>query len=365
MVALESHANLSPALDLYERRMQLKSEKSRELINVVQETIDFARALKGNPHQFVDETNTNVPIIDLSQADDVCADALFAAATEWGFFQVVGHGLPQELVDAMFETNKKFMSLDQATKMKSGFAREALCGYDRQKQVHPSSGVPDFKENFLMAARKGAMDGLWPEAVPEFEQNSKLFMEASHQIGTRILKLLELKLGMREGTVSDTNTLWGDEGKCVLRLLHYPPTEVLQKPGVDQWRAAPHTDFASLTLLFQRPGEGGLQCAHRHPSSRVDATTPLAWQPVAPIEGAITCNIGDMLMRWSGDRLVSNLHRVAMPSKEQATKSRYSIAFFMQADDSTVIESNKYKPCTAREMVQGRVRAMWASEQKR
>ena len=83
-----------------------------------------------------------------------------------------------------------------------------------------------------------------------------------------------------------------------------------------------------------------------------------------PITGAITCNIGDMLMRWSSDRLISNLHRVVMPSGEDAAKSRYSMAFFLQPDDSALIESDKYETVTAREMIQGRVRAYWPTTDK-
>jgi len=37
------------------------------------------------------------------------------------------------------------------------------------------------------------------------------------------------------------------------------------------------------------------------------------WSPADPLEGAITVNIGDMLMQWSDDRLKSTFHRVRMP----------------------------------------------------
>lgn len=265
----------------------------------------------------------------------------------------------------MFDVNREFMVLDQTIKEMSKFQRSAICGYEKMKQVHPSSGIPDIKENFLMAARKGAMDDFWPrEAMPDFEPKSKRFMEQCHKVGTRILSLLESKLDISKGQITDCNTLWGDEGKCVLRLLHYPPTRSFGDVPANQWRAAPHTDFALLTLLFQIPGEDGLQCAQRHHSKDVTASDPLGWQPVPPITGAITCNIGDMLMRWSSDRLISNLHRVVMPSGEDAAKSRYSMAFFLQPDDSALIESDKYETVTAREMIQGRVRAYWPTTDK-
>lgn len=46
----------------------------------------------------------------------------------------------------------------------------------------------------------------------------------------------------------------------------------------------------------------------------------------------ITCNIGDMLMRWSDDKLLSNLHRVRMPKPKEFLGPRYSIAHFALAN---------------------------------
>ena len=44
-------------------------------------------------------------------------------------------------------------------------------------------------------------------------------------------------------------------------------------------------------------------------------------------------NIGDMLSRWAdGPHVLSNLHRVRMPTAAECGRPRQSIAFFMQAD---------------------------------
>ena len=56
--------------------------------------------------------------------------------------------------------------------------------------------------------------------------------------------------------MSGAHTLWGDDGQCTLRLLHYPPIDyrAAGAPPADYWRAGPHTDWDCVTLLFQRPG---------------------------------------------------------------------------------------------------------------
>ena len=41
----------------------------------------------------------------------------------------------------------------------------------------------------------------------------------------------------------------------------------------------------------------------------------------SPLEGAITVNIGDILMRWSDDTLKSTYHRVRVPEKVRSFRS--------------------------------------------
>ena len=119
------------------------------------------------------------------------------------------------------------------------------------------------------------------------------------------------------------------------------------------WRAAPHTDWACLTLLYQLPGNEGLECAA---NPRV-GQAHTGWLTVDPIEGGIAVNIGDMLSRWSDGRLLSNLHRVRMPSAEECSRPRYSLAFFAQADKKALIASETNPPITAGEYILGRIRS--------
>jgi len=126
--------------------------------------------------------------------------------------------------------------------------------------------------------------------------------------------------------------------------------------------------WGCLTLLFQRVGEWGLEVCPRNGE----------WTAVGPVEGAITVNIGDMLMRWSDDQLKSTLHRVTYPCYEKdekngekdgktdgngvSFKERYSIAYFMQANKSAVIcgPQKKYPPITAGDYIQMRIKSNYA-----
>jgi len=108
-----------------------------------------------------------------------------------------------------------------------------------------------------------------------------------------------------------------------------------------------------LTLLFQKTGQHGLQVC---PGNKADSN---AWTNVPPKTGLITCNIGDMLMRWSDDKLKSTLHRVRMPKANEYQGERYSIAYFAQANQTVVVQGpeKKYEPITASEYLKQRIAA--------
>lgn len=146
-------------------------------------------------------------------------------------------------------------------------------------------------------------------------------------------------------------------------MLHYMPMSVetckqLTTPdeeGRIHWRAGAHTDWDCITLLYQRPHQAGLECCSNPRTLRTEGGA--RWTPVDPIEGGIAVNIGDMLARWSNSRLYSNLHRVRMPTEEECGTSRYSIAFFAQADKAALIESPGHEPITAGDYILSRVQS--------
>jgi isopenicillin N synthase-like dioxygenase len=113
----------------------------------------------------------------------------------------------------------------------------------------------------------------------------------------------------------------------------------------------------SFPRLFQDEC-GGLQVE--------DPRTPGKFTNVDPIEGALVMNIGDLMMRWSNDTLLSTMHRVTLPpmqdrmtGEERLTRQRKSIVYFLTTDPDTTIETMsscvdekhpaKYEPITQRE----------------
>ncbi|WP_225233334.1 isopenicillin N synthase family dioxygenase [Klenkia terrae] len=283
---------------------------------------------------------------------------LWAAATDIGFFQVVDHGISPTEVDAAFAASQAFFALPAEVKAQYPLKKGLNSGYEFKSQVRPSVGTADQKESFQLT--RPHMAGLWPtdDEVEGFRETLLAFEAHCREVAMAVLSCFADVLGLPRDFFAARHDPANPQYQSTLRLIHYMafPDELLDVPGT--WRAGAHTDFDCLTLLFQREGQAGLQVL---PGTEAVAPSAdgYAWTPVPATDEAITCNIGDMLMRWSDDRLPSNFHRVAAPARGESTDPRYSIAFFAQADKDVVIEppAGSHEPITAGEFLLQRIRA--------
>jgi isopenicillin N synthase-like dioxygenase len=304
----------------------------------------------------VENVDRTIPRIDLSDFEARRAEItgeLWAAATEIGFFQLVNHGIPQSQVDRAFAESARFFSLPDDVKGAYPLRPGTNAGWEKLSQTRPSVGTPDQKESYQVTRPR--MEGLWPTdtELAGFEDFVLGFETQCWDLAMRVLSCFAEKLGFERDFFAEAHDPTSEHYQSTLRLIHYLPVPEEQKGRPGMWRAGAHTDFDCLTLLFQRDGQGGLQVC---PGRDADAQE---WTPVTPSDDAITCNIGDMLMRWSDDRLLSNFHRVKLPGQGDYTGSRYSIPFFAQANRDVVIETpdGTYPPITAHDYLQERVNA--------
>lgn len=304
-----------------------------------------------------------IPKIDLSSFEERkkdIADALWVAATEIGFFQVYNHGIPQADIDRAFSLAEQFFALPVDRKALFPLKPGTNAGWEFREQVRPSTGTPDHKESFQITLPR--MTGLWPNNsdIPDFQDFLTDFEHQNWLLGMKILSCFAMKLGFDEDFFTSRHDPSSLDYQCTLRLIHYMSMEKAQPEDFKSWRAGAHSDFDCLTLLHQRVGEGGLQvCPGKDAQSG-------AWTDVQPETGYVTCNIGDMLMRWSDDKLLSTLHRVRMPEPGEYLGERLSMPFFCQANRDAVIQGpeKKYAPITAQNYLLERLQANFAALQK-
>lgn len=294
--------------------------------------------------------------IDFSDYDkrkDEIADQLWSAAVDVGFFQVYNHGIDLHEIQQAFAMAERFFALPADIKAKYPLRKAYNAGWESKAQVRPSTGTPDQKESYQIT--RPWMNELWPAAdeLPDFEHVMLKFEAQCWQLGMRLLSCFADKLGFDSEFFTRAHTPSESSYQSTLRLLHYYAIAPEYQDKLDLWRAGAHTDYDCLTLLFQQKGQGGLQVC---PGKEMDAQE---WTSIEPAEDVITCNIGDMLMRWSDDQLPSNFHRVKNPLPHEYLGPRYSLAFFCQANRDIVIEGpgKKYPAITAEDYLYQRVNA--------
>jgi isopenicillin N synthase-like dioxygenase len=198
---------------------------------------------------------------------------------------------------------------------------------------------------------------LWPnqQDAPNFQNSVQCFMEQCNRVSQQLLECFALGLGFPEDFFTRCHDISQPDALNSLRFQHYfdlkgtvfdasqiTPIKldaaeecgslVTSEDVNDYYRAGPHTDPDTLTLLFQNnPGHDALEaCQGRNDVTQFNQGTH--WLPLCPQKDELVCNIGDMLMRWSDDQLKSNFHRVKRP--EVDLSSRYTIAYFTQANKS-------------------------------
>lgn len=270
------------------------------------------------------------------------AAAVDRACREVGFLVVVGHGVPQALIDRAHAAARAFFDLDVEIKERyqpppggyvgyRGVASEGL-SYSLDQET-----VPDFKEAYTVSrpdrgddeyftspvGRMYIPDNPWPAEVPDFEASWTSLYRAMDRVATDLMRIFAAALALPTGFFDDKI----DRNISALRALNYP--EQPEAPPAGQLRAGAHSDYGSLTLLSMEDAPGGLE-VHRGDG---------VWEPVSAPSGAFVCNIGDLMAQWTNDLWLSTLHRVVNPPRDSAGRARrQSLAFFHQPNyDAEVV----------------------------
>ena len=306
----------------------------------------------------VDRTITCIDLSNFDQRRDEIDTELWTAATRDGFFQVTNHGISQDAIDEAFELSAAFFAQPIEQKQAVAMPAGTNSGWEHRSQKRPSTGTLDEKESFQVTRSRMDQLGLWPMSPDEIRTTLLSFEKANWELAMRLLGCFARRLGFEDGFFTERHDPQSPHHQSTLRLLHYLPMNVADlDPSI--WRAGAHTDYDCLTLLHQVEGQRGLQVSPGRDAIAGSDGAPLEWTPLEPLAGTITCNIGDMLMRWSDDQLPSTLHRVRMPKPDEDLGPRYSIAYFAQADTDAVIHgpSKRLGPITAGDFLQQRIAA--------
>tara|TARA_A100001011_G_scaffold148562_1_gene156656 strand:+ start:1063 stop:1929 length:867 start_codon:yes stop_codon:yes gene_type:complete len=263
----------------------------------------------------------------MENGDKTSIKLLSDALENHGFFSITNHGLSKDLINKCYESSKNFFDLDYAVKNSySSVGSKGARGYT-PKGIETAVGetIPDQKEFWHHGPvidnsyDKKIPENIHIKEIPEFNKNFDDLYSELHQIGSRVLSVISLSLGLNQ----DYFNQWIKKGNSLLRSIHYPKVEM--KDNLHRARA--HEDINLITLLIGAE-EGGLEVLSKDGS----------WIKVEPSTDAIVCNIGDMMQLVTDKRLKSTTHRVIQDDVAES-KPRYSIPFFLHPAPSINLKS--------------------------
>ena len=296
---------------------------------------------------------TDIPVIDFENfesGDDThrrkIAAQLDWAASEVGFMYVDNLGIDQALLAEAFASSAAFFDQPRATKEHWSYIQDINHGYQGtgDQRLDPSV-APDLKEAFTMRDihKNENNPELWP--APDFLDTASRFFDEALRGSNIVMDAFAIALDLPIDFFRKCH--YGQN--VALRYLHYPVMEgVLTE---DQIGCGAHTDFGTITLLFQ-DDVGGLQIQGRDG----------VWRDAVYIPGTIIINTADLVATWTNDRYCSTPHRVKPMTGDY---DRYSIAYFVDPDTDTPVSAfpscisqdnpAKYADTTAGAYVQQRI----------
>ena len=278
------------------------------------------------------DSNTDIAVVSLAQPLDSIADELGRSFQQYGFAVIRDHGIPQELIDRAEALSKQFFALPDEVKrvyhIPGGGGARGYTPFGTEKAK--DAKVHDLKEFWHVGRElpeghplaEFMADNVWPSEVAGFRETFSELYAAFEEAGGRVLEGIALHLGLDREFFAPTI----EDGNSVMRLLRYPPLEGAEAEGAI--RAAAHGDINTITLLLGAE-EAGLELL----------TAQGDWKAVAPPEGALVVNVGDMLDRLTNGKLRSTTHRVVNPRGDAAYRARYSMPFFLHFRPDYVIET--------------------------
>ncbi len=295
-------------------------------------------------------TVSEIPLIDISgfesggaAARRRIADEVAGAVEGIGFLSVTGHGVDPSLMARAADRFAAFFDLPEAEKRRAANpARNINRGYvpmgeEFVASSHGDDAPPDYREALAFGrvdlpddpyyrrpeAAYAYEPNIWPEGVDGLGDTVREYYRALEGLNRRLLRIFAAALGVPAQYLLDRFA----RHASVLRAINYPEQD--PPPAPDQLRCGAHSDFGTHTLLQIDDAPGGLQALARDGG----------WIDVSPPPGSFVVNIGDLMMVWTNDRWLSNLHRVVNPpARPGGGTRRQSIAFFVQPDYDARIE---------------------------
>ncbi|CAA0407254.1 unnamed protein product [Arabidopsis thaliana] len=265
--------------------------------------------LSNNRPSDISGLNLTVPIIDLGDRNtssrNVVVSKIKDAAENWGFFQVINHGVPLTVLEEIKESVRRFHEQDPEVKnqyLPTDNNKKFV--YNNDFDLYHSSPM-NWRDSFTCYI---APDPPNPEEIPVACRSAVIeYTKHVMEFGAVLFQLLSEALGLDSEILKNMDCLKG-----LLMLCHYYPP--CPQPDLTLG-ISKHTDNSFITILLQDQ-IGGLQVLHQD-----------SWVDVTPVPGALVISIGDFMQLITNDKFLSMEHRV----RANRDGPRISVACFVSS----------------------------------
>ncbi|XP_061367063.1 protein SRG1-like [Gastrolobium bilobum] len=264
------------------------------------------------PPSPLDETTPlpTIPIFDLKtlvcgNTRDTELEKLYLTCKDWGFFQVVNHGVSSQLLEKLKSETEKFFKLPNEEKMKYQIRPGDVQGYGTV--IRCKDQKLDWGDRFYMVINpvERRKPYLFPELPTSLRDTLESYISETRKLGMILLGLIGKTINM---DIKEMEKLF-DNGMQSVRMTCYPPCPQPELVvGI-----TPHSDATGITILHQVNGVEGLEI-------KKDGV----WIPVTFLPDAFVVNVGDIMEILSNGAYTSIEHRAAVNRE----KERISIAMF-------------------------------------
>ncbi|KEH18558.1 putative flavanone 3-dioxygenase [Medicago truncatula] len=280
---------------------------------------NFIRPIGDRPDLQLQFTTTDsIPTIDLQGLDasnrSEIIQKIAHACRNYGFFQIVNHGVPEEVINNMMSVSKEFFNLPESERMKN-YSDDPL----KTTRLSTSFNVKTEKvsnwRDYLRLHCHPLEDYVheWPANPPSFREDVAEYSRQLRRLALRLLDAISESLGLEKDYIN--NTL-GKHGQH-MAINYYPPC-----PEPDLTYGLPaHADPNVITILLQNDVAG------------LQVLKDGKWVTINPVPNTFIVNIGDQIQVISNDRYKSVLHRALVNSE----KERMSIPTFYCPSPDAII----------------------------
>ncbi|XP_050254005.1 hyoscyamine 6-dioxygenase-like [Quercus robur] len=265
--------------------------------------------------------STNIiPVVDLGGHDETAIiQQILEASQEFGFFQVINHGVPSNLMDEAMNVCKEFHAMsakDKAVQCSNDLNKNCFLYTSSQRYATEKYHFwRDSLTHFCHPLEKQIQ--FWPEKPTRYRNVVSKYTTEVSKLGSTILGLISKGLGVSPEHFSNGLT---ENPKMIVN--HYPPCpDPTLTLGVPK-----HRDPVLINILLQEDDLCGLQVFKDE-----------EWIDVEPIPHAFVVNIGYVLQIISNGKLKGAEHRVVTNSNS----ARTTASFFVSPSDETLIEPAK------------------------